>query len=236
MGAVTPGLSPGLLQMTRSLTLEAAATTAIEIGGAAPGTEHDRIDLTGTEEATLSGTLSMSLVPGFDPNLGDSFAILTYPARTGDFDHFTVPSPGATPNGCLGWRADAAPTSYALTVIDGIPLAVGDTVEAAHDPSTGMTTLTWAAVPPIGSTYNTYRGTIPPGMPGSRGSGAYDHACLESGDSAGDGHRVSVDSGMPAVGSGFYYVVSGTTDCGEGSLGSSSSGLPMPNLSPCPTP
>jgi hypothetical protein len=71
---------------------------------------------------------------------------------------------------------------------------------------------------------------------GSRGPGAYDHACWESADAFGDGLLLSSDANVPPLGTAFYYLIGGENGCGEGSLGSDPTGAPRPNSSPCPTP
>jgi hypothetical protein len=99
-------------------------------------------------------------------------------------------------------------------------------------------TFGWPATPDAAH-WNSYRGSIPPGMLGSRlpaAPSAYDHACFESADAAGDGATVSTDTGIPRAGFAFYYLVSGETSCGEGTLGHASSGVQRPNPFPCPTP
>jgi slime mold repeat-containing protein len=94
--------------------------------------------------------------------------------------------------------------------------------------------LQWPATPDAGI-YNTYRGTIPANMLGSRGAAVYDQVCYESADAMGDGPTISTDASPPPLGTGFYYLVSGEQGC-ESALGHASSGAPIPNISPCPTP
>jgi uncharacterized repeat protein (TIGR01451 family) len=86
--------------------------------------------------------------------------------------------------------------------------------------------------------YNTYRGTIPQHMMGSRPPAGplYDQACFEYGDAHNDGAMVSNDTAVPPVGTGFYYLVSEETSCGESSIGSDSNNTPIPNASACSNP
>jgi len=84
---------------------------------------------------------------------------------------------------------------------------------------------------------NTYRGSIPIGLLGSRPPGAiYDQICFESADSGGNGATTAVDPATPALGAAFYYLVDGEGACGESVLGRDSSGAVIANTSPCPTP
>lgn len=103
-----------------------------------------------------------------------------------------------------------------------------------HDRGSGVTTVAWTASPDA-TEFNTYRGTLPSHMMGSRAQ-PYDHACFESADAAGNGATLSTDGTAPAVGTGFYYLIDGENACGEGSLGNGSNGNPRPNASACPTP
>jgi hypothetical protein len=55
----------------------------IDIGGVVPGIEHDQLQISG--RATLDGTLNLMLLPGFTANANDSFRIMTWGSRTGEF-------------------------------------------------------------------------------------------------------------------------------------------------------
>lgn len=91
----------------------------------------------------------------------------------------------------------------------------------------------WSAV--AGAlTYNSYRGTIPAQMLGSRPLPRYDHACFEAHDGAGDGALVSNDPQVPPPGTAFYYLASERTGCGESAVGEDSNTTPIPNTAPCP--
>lgn len=93
--------------------------------------------------------------------------------------------------------------------------------------------LAWGPVP--GSLgYDLYRGALP-GLVDADGNGVADGyggqlAC-------GIAEPVAVDSAVPAVGSGYYYLVAAFNSTGKGSLGHASNGLlrPANSLSPaCP--
>ncbi|HMP58783.1 MAG TPA: autotransporter-associated beta strand repeat-containing protein [Gemmatales bacterium] len=81
-GFLAPGSSPGDLTVG-SVTFNAGSTFLIELGGLTPGTEYDRLHVTGT--ANLNGTLDVSLYGGFVPTVGDTFTILTAGNRVGTF-------------------------------------------------------------------------------------------------------------------------------------------------------
>jgi kumamolisin len=85
--------------------------------------------------------------------------------------------------------------------------------------------------------WNSYRGTIPAGLLGGRPPDArFDQTCYESADALNDGPTTSTDAANPPLGTGYYYLVTGEGPCGEGPLGTQTSGQPIPNTSPCPTP
>jgi Right handed beta helix region/Thrombospondin type 3 repeat len=90
----------------------------------------------------------------------------------------------------------------------------------------GSESLTWlmAAHTP---TFNLYRGTI-----GASLSPFYNHACLRAGALVAE----ATDPDEPKVGSAFYYLVAGVNVCGEGPLGTSSDGSPIPGGGSCWSP
>ena len=97
-------------------------------------------------------------------------------------------------------------------------------------------TFTWPASPNA-THWNTYRGSIPSGMLGSRApSAVYDQACFESADALGDGATVATAAANPPRGTAFYYLTSGEGACGESDIGHASSGATIPNALACPTP
>jgi hypothetical protein len=86
-GSVAPGLSAGQLNQTGAYTQAAGGSFNTEVGGLTVGTEYDRLASTGA--ASLNGTLNVSLIGGYEPDIGDSFTIMTFASRTGDFSAIT---------------------------------------------------------------------------------------------------------------------------------------------------
>ena len=72
-GTLSPGNSPGQLHVG-ALTLASNSTTVIELAGTTPGSGYDQVLVAGA--LTLGGNLSVSLVNGFTPSLGQKFFIL----------------------------------------------------------------------------------------------------------------------------------------------------------------
>ncbi len=83
------------------------------------------------------------------------------------------------------------------------------------------TDLIWTGSEPD---YSLYRGTL------SLAGWQFDHVCLQANLPL----PSATDPEEPGVGSGFYYLVSGVNECGEGSLGTTSAGGPRPPCQSCP--
>ena len=86
-GRVQPGLSSGILKVAGSYAPSSNGTLEVEIGGAAPGSGHDQLDVGTT--ASLGGTLDIVTPSSFTPTPGQSFTILKCGAldcRSGQFD------------------------------------------------------------------------------------------------------------------------------------------------------
>jgi hypothetical protein len=73
----------GTISVTGGFTNYAGGSVAIDIGGTAASL-FGRISISGS--AAFAGTLNLSAVNGFDPNIGNSFNAVTYTSRTGQFD------------------------------------------------------------------------------------------------------------------------------------------------------
>jgi hypothetical protein len=82
-GRVSPTGTGGPLNIVGDYTQTLVGETEFQLGGTTPGTNHSLLQITG--DATLAGTISVSLAPGYLPNPGDSFNVLTYKSRAGDF-------------------------------------------------------------------------------------------------------------------------------------------------------
>ena len=81
-GTLSPGLSPGQVNETGNYTQGASGAFTTEVGGLTVGTQYDRAAISGA--ATLAGTLNISLINGYEPNIGDMFTIMTFGSRSGD--------------------------------------------------------------------------------------------------------------------------------------------------------
>jgi hypothetical protein len=85
-GTITPGDSStltGLLAITGAYTQNSTGNLNISIGGLTAGTQFGQLNVAST--TTLNGTLNISLINGFVPNIGDTFDILNASSVTGTF-------------------------------------------------------------------------------------------------------------------------------------------------------
>ena len=110
-GTVSPGNSAGIITVDGYYTQEAGGTLEIELGGTTAGTEHDQLVVTGT--ATMNGTLTVTLLPGFLPELGDTFFVIDHTIGTLTFDTVNLPD---LPGG-LVLQIDFADPGVTLTVV-----------------------------------------------------------------------------------------------------------------------
>jgi hypothetical protein len=85
-GTVAPGPSAGALQIAGAYTQTVDGTYSVEIGGAGDA-QFDRLSVSGA--ATLAGSLAVTLIDGFAPALGQSFAVMTFASQTGSISSFT---------------------------------------------------------------------------------------------------------------------------------------------------
>ncbi|MFQ5628738.1 MAG: FG-GAP-like repeat-containing protein, partial [bacterium] len=82
-GQLDPGSPTGVLEIKGDYTQAASGTLNIEIGGTAQGVDFDLLDVSG--QVALNGTLNLSLLNGFMPVPGNSYLILRFGSRSGDF-------------------------------------------------------------------------------------------------------------------------------------------------------
>ncbi len=110
-GLVSPGTSPGALNLTGNYSQTPSGELLIELASAS---SYDQLLVTG--DATLGGTLVVNLLGGFIPDIGQSFTILTADDVDGEFD--TEPFPTASNFGFdVIYNAD----SVVLTVLSALP-------------------------------------------------------------------------------------------------------------------
>jgi len=88
-GTIAPGASPGVFTVVGNLPFAPTAHLAVEIGGRSSGIQYDRVVSSGA--ASLDGSLDVSLVDGFVPEVGDSFVVALFPSQSGGFAQVNLP-------------------------------------------------------------------------------------------------------------------------------------------------
>lgn len=94
-GTVAPGNSAGRMNLNGNYAQLNGGVLAIELGGYSAGSEYDQLAINGN--ASIGGTLSLTLINHFRPNVGDTFDIITSNSESGNFSNivacgFTVQS------------------------------------------------------------------------------------------------------------------------------------------------
>lgn len=75
-GVLSPGNSPGTIQLDGDLRLQPASRTIIEIGGLDPGTRHDAV-VVSRGRVALGGKLVLRFINGFAPRRDQHFSFLS---------------------------------------------------------------------------------------------------------------------------------------------------------------
>ena len=114
-GMVSPGNSAGIITVDADYTQGVDGILEIELGKTTAGTGYDQLIVTGT--ATMNGTLNVSLLPGFTPQVGNTFFIIDYSGEgssgAGTFDTINLPNLA----GGLKLEADFSDDGVTLTVV-----------------------------------------------------------------------------------------------------------------------
>ena len=130
-GTVSPGASPGIMTINGNYTQGSTGILNVDVNGTTPGTQYDRLVVTGT--AALNGTLNIS-TGDFVPAAGDSFTIvqatggmsgtfatINPPASTLIANYqstaFVLTEPGATPTPSLGASRSSTPSNLSTDII-----------------------------------------------------------------------------------------------------------------------
>lgn len=125
-GRISPGNSPGIIAIDGGYQQDAGSTFLAEIGGADPGTGYDQITATGT--ASFGGNLTVRLVNGFTPTVGQTFRIVNAASASGAFDSISEPSQAG-----ISLTSDATGVTVTITsVVAGAPvISSATTTDAA---------------------------------------------------------------------------------------------------------
>ena len=129
-GTVSPGPSTGVFTVNGDYHHSSTASLNIELGGNAPGSEYDQLDI--SQAAILDGLLNNSLVGGFTPAEGDSFEIMHCGALSGWFQQII----GANVGGGIKLIPHYFPAVLILIAVDTVnhpPVAVNDSLFTDED-------------------------------------------------------------------------------------------------------
>ena len=168
-GQVRPGNSAAQVTLGGNVVMGQSATTKIELGGLTPGSQYDKINVTGT--ATLNGTLDVTTINGFRPAHNNSFDILHFGSRSGDFALKNLDLGGrlslipqytgndliltAVQGGSGSWRInDAGNASVPGNWSDAIPNGAGDVATLGPVITTAQTVTVDAPTTLGGITFN----------------------------------------------------------------------------------
>jgi hypothetical protein len=147
-------LSPGTLTVPGAYTQEASGSLAVGVGGLTAGSQFGELNATG--QVALNGALNVSLLNNYSPPSGDSYRILTFGSRTGDF---AVES-GLYLGGGEGFAPTYDSSGLSLVVIPE-QLATTTGLASGQNPSVyGQAVTFTATVAPTGSTGFTPSGTV----------------------------------------------------------------------------
>jgi T5SS/PEP-CTERM-associated repeat protein len=109
-GVVSPGFSPGTLHISGNYVQGALGTLNLEVAGALPS-QFDQLDVRGN--LLLGGTVILSLIDGYLPQLGDEFDLFRV---GGDFDAATAKFYWVNAPAGLRYDTSFANGTYALRV------------------------------------------------------------------------------------------------------------------------
>ncbi len=122
-GTISPGSSPGRLNVQGDVAIGPSGRLDLEIGGAAPGSGYDQVAIQGG--FSTSGALYVELLGGFTPQVGDSFRVVTVSPP--------APSPGAF--GCFsGIQIEGGPFLLPVVGPDGVLLVATGTAPDNQPP------------------------------------------------------------------------------------------------------
>ncbi len=142
-GVLSPGgTAPGQLNASGAYTQGANGTFDAQIGGQTPGTQHDQAVISGA--ATLGGTLAISLINGFEPNIGDTFTIMTFGSHSGDF---AAVSGAGIPNGKMFQKTVNATSVVLQVVLQPTPTPTATPTSTATPTPTPTSTPTITVTP-----------------------------------------------------------------------------------------
>ena len=156
--AGTIDLAPGTLNIAGNYTQESSGAYDVAVGGLVAGSQFGQLNA--TNQATLNGALGVSLINNYVPPQGDSYPVLTFGSKSGDFSAefglYFGGGTGFTPT----FNPGTNPTELDLVVISESP-GTQTTVQSSENPSNYGHLVTFTAdVTPAVSTNMIPTGTV----------------------------------------------------------------------------
>ena len=109
-GDARPGFSPGTMAFGGDVSFGPFSSLNIELAGTTPGAQYDRVTVAG--DASVDGTLNVSLISGFKPTIGSSFEIVAAPSHlTGAFSGENLPALAGGASWDVNYSSDAVTLS-----------------------------------------------------------------------------------------------------------------------------
>ncbi len=120
-GLISPGASPGILNLNKTSAGIPVQNLAIELEGPTPGVGgYDQLNNTSGALNLNGGILSVTLLNGYLPDVGTSFVIATGTSRTGTFGTLQLPVDNTR------WTVTYNATNVTLTVASSLPVQLVD--------------------------------------------------------------------------------------------------------------
>jgi hypothetical protein len=134
VSVATPAAS-GILNIAGNYTEGGGSTLGLKLGGTTAGSQYDRLAVTGALNLNNNGTLNVTLFNGFTPASGNTFDVITFGTRSGDFNAKNLPPlmMGGT------FAANYTPTSLQLVA----NFIQADLATSQSAPATAFTSLPW---------------------------------------------------------------------------------------------
>ncbi len=104
----------GLGRFTGNVALEPSAAVHLDIAGLVPGPGHDQINV--GQHAQLAGSLMLGFAGGFQPSFTDTFTLMTFAGRAGEFDLVEIADIESLSEGGLAFSVHYGATDVVLSV------------------------------------------------------------------------------------------------------------------------
>jgi T5SS/PEP-CTERM-associated repeat protein len=112
-GGIAVRTSPGSFRVSGTLRFEGDSEFLVHLGGPSPGADYDFVDV--SSAVNLAGTLRAVLTNDFRPWWSNSFNVLRFQSRSGEFANARSGQRVSVANGAGSFRASYTPTTLTLS-------------------------------------------------------------------------------------------------------------------------